>query len=226
MVYVTASRHRTPIEFILARIIRIVPLYWFYTFGVALLMYVAPALYHSNELSVRHLVLSLLFIPHNAAVFPSPIQPMVKAGWTLLYEMFFYSVFAIAMVVSYQRRVAIAAVAIVAVVAMNVIAGPFSSEALANDTSVPFFVSFFGSQIVLEFVLGMLVAVYYLRGPRLDLSRWVGTGIVLLGFATLYCVEFVAGSSVESNLRFVSYGISAALIVLASLLMERACQIQ
>ena len=42
MVYVTSSRLRSPKEFILARIIRIVPVYWFYTFGVMLLMVVAP----------------------------------------------------------------------------------------------------------------------------------------------------------------------------------------
>ena len=223
MVYVTSSRLRSPKEFILARIIRIVPVYWFYTFGVMLLMVVAPTLYRTNELSVRHLVLSLLFIPHHTAVVPDSILPMVKVGWTLIYEMSFYLVFALAMVVSFRRRIAVTAAVLATVVAISALAGPFSAQALLNDSSAAFYLHFYGYQIVLEFVLGMLIAAYYLHGKLPRLNIWIGVAIVLLASAVMLATSQGGDADVvESSNRLFCFGIPAAAIVLTVLLLENS----
>lgn len=79
--------------FLVNRLFRIVPNYWFYTAILAIT--VAIGLYDSGwtEHSLR---LSFLFIPHEHPVFHAN-YPLLTVGWTLIYELFFYVVLSIAL---------------------------------------------------------------------------------------------------------------------------------
>ena len=77
-------------SFILRRLIRIVPIYWFYTSLMVLAMMLFSSILKSNKLEFDHLIASIFFIP-----WPHPttgaIRPVLGQGWTLNYEMFFYA---------------------------------------------------------------------------------------------------------------------------------------
>src|SRR3954452_12402158 len=91
MVYVS-QRETTPQRFLWARFVRVVPLYWAITLFVGLA-------YGSD---IRHLLLSLALWPH-----PGPAGqgwPVVGQGWTLVFEVFFYAVFAATLLVSARIR--------------------------------------------------------------------------------------------------------------------------
>jgi len=79
--------------FLIKRIIRIVPLYWFGTLGVFAVALLSPALLHNTSADWNHLLKSLLFIPYMRE--DHTIRPVLFLGWTLEYEAFFYVVFAL-----------------------------------------------------------------------------------------------------------------------------------
>ena len=62
---------------------RVVPLYWAVTLALALLVLAAPGVLPQVGFAWGHLVLSLLFIPHDDLV-GNPF-PLLPVGWTLNY---------------------------------------------------------------------------------------------------------------------------------------------
>ncbi|MDB5937705.1 MAG: acyltransferase, partial [Polaromonas sp.] len=79
--------------FMKRRLLRIAPLYWFYTLLKAALVLILPSLALRSSIDMQHLLASMLFIP---ALSPwGLVQPTLPVGWTLNFEMLFYVVFAI-----------------------------------------------------------------------------------------------------------------------------------
>ena len=68
-------------EFLVRRVSRIVPLYWLATLATAALLAAAPSLFDRAEFQWRHLVLSMLFLPHYAP--DGGLWPILGVGWTL-----------------------------------------------------------------------------------------------------------------------------------------------
>lgn len=81
--------------FMLRRLIRIAPLYWLATLLKVSLSVVQPDAIRQNQIEPAAVIQSLLFIPFfNAQHF---VWPVHGVGWTLMHEMFFYSLFALAL---------------------------------------------------------------------------------------------------------------------------------
>jgi exopolysaccharide production protein ExoZ len=79
-------------EFLVRRLIRIVPLYWLATSIKIAIAIAIPAVVLHNHFDFNYSVKSLLFIPAFNSV--GEVRPIHGVGWTLLHEMFFYAVFA------------------------------------------------------------------------------------------------------------------------------------
>src|SRR5262249_27030727 len=91
----------SPKQFLLRRIVRIVPLYWTATLAVFWLALFTPHILHSTRPDYRQLLCSLLFIPYETP--EAGTLPTLILGWSLNYEMYFYVVFAIALAVVPRR---------------------------------------------------------------------------------------------------------------------------
>ena len=101
------ARESAGIEFMLRRAARIVPTYWFFT---SVLVYIARRqIPVSPDYSWQHILASYLFVPYSRPV-DGAMLPLLPLGWTLNYEMFFYAVFAVALIL--PRVGAIAAVSV------------------------------------------------------------------------------------------------------------------
>lgn len=186
-------------HFFAKRIIRVVPLYWIGTFGVFAIALMAPRLLNNTTASPLDLVRSLLFIPFMKG---SEVHPVMFLGWTLNYEMLFYVMFAIAMKFSHRHRAAICSGLICALVLIGGILKPESTP-----------MKFWTNSIILEFVLGIgcyqiwrASASPIVQKPGIT-SRFAS---VLLGIAFLACLP-VFRSLIHSDIRFLKYGIVAAL---------------
>ena len=79
----------SPRSFLTRRLARIVPLYWAVTLAMVAFSAVPGAL-PNLQLTWRHVLLSLLFVPHAAP--DGAVFPVLVPGWTLTYEMFFYAI--------------------------------------------------------------------------------------------------------------------------------------
>lgn len=206
MVYVTSKREQSAAQFLAMRAARIIPVYWFFTLGAAALMFFLPRLYNSNELSLKHVVLSLLFIPHTSG--RADLSPLVKQGWTLNYEVFFYLLFALAMAISVRRRTAIAVATLIAFSAAGHLMG-LTGISLGT-------LSFYFQDIILEFAFGMLIATAFLNG-KLDriMAPLAGT-LVVAGFVAMFVFQ-----SDDLTKRALIYGLPAAAIVIGALTFEQ-----
>jgi exopolysaccharide production protein ExoZ len=95
MVITTAGRGSRPGDFMLRRIARIVPSYWFYTTALALFIVAMPGVLNLS-VTLPHYLESIFFVPHvsrdNQLSFCTgerSLQPLLQPGWTLNFEMFF-----------------------------------------------------------------------------------------------------------------------------------------
>jgi len=178
-----------PVEFFARRLARIVPLYWAVT--AVLVWFVMP------YASTKAVLGSLFFTPR-----VPPETPLLGVGWTLVYEMFFYSVFAVALLA--RRRVAVVAVVSLFLVSF-ILLGP-ASDATSTGTAAPlrYSFAFFSDSIVLEFVYGMVIALVFRAGIRLSISAT----ITLLLLAVAWYV-----APLPAMPRPFSFGVPAALVV-------------
>jgi exopolysaccharide production protein ExoZ len=206
MVYVTRERERSAGQFLSMRAIRIIPIYWFYTLAAASLMLVLPQIFRSNELSARHVLLSLLFVPHYTET--TGTSPIVKQGWTLNYEVFFYVIFAIAMAISARRRVQLSACVLVGLAAIG-----YSTHALHLQLGT---VAFYLQSIILEFAIGMIIATLFIRGKLRHLGAKVGIPLALAGFGAMIALD----PFYSDSMRVFVYGVPASAIVIGALAID------
>ena len=153
MSYTTARpSERSPASFVLKRLARIVPLYWVMTLAVFGLGLAAPALFHLSQASLTQLLRSLIFIPYARA--DGMAEPVLFLGWTLNYEMFFYAIFAAAMLISQRFYLWITIGAILALTAI----GQFVHSGIL--------LAFYTNDIMLEFVWGCLLFLIFQRWAK------------------------------------------------------------
>ncbi len=226
MIYVTDHKRQDPFTFWINRLLRVAPIYWIVTIGVFTLLSVAPQLGVGTEVSFKHLALSLLFIPHTTSADPETFLPMVRVGWTLIYEMYFYSVFSLSMIVTYSFRALLATL----FMSMPIILQQIFKMQI-NDS---LFLYVFGDLIVLQFVFGMLLARLALtkRGQSLLLAIGtancqffrLGSGFypILIGIATISIMSAFERDVIlrQPELRVIVYGFPSIFLLLAGLAFD------
>jgi exopolysaccharide production protein ExoZ len=179
-----------PTKFFARRLARIVPLYWAAT--AILIWFVVP------YASTKAVFGSLFFAPH------IPLEaPLLLVGWTLIFEMFFYAVFAIALLAK-RRFAVVAGVSVFLICFSMVLGGPAPSAARIWSPPPSSGIAYLANPIVVEFVFGMIIALIYRAGGRL--SVWATIGLIIVAY-----IWFEA--TIPTVPRPYSAGIAAALIV-------------
>jgi exopolysaccharide production protein ExoZ len=100
---VTCRNPPSATSFLRHRLIRLVPLYYLFTFALLLAWLAIPKAFpNMAPPSFAHIMLSAAFIPHFDA--RGGGLPVLGQGWTLNFEMFFYLLFAIGLTLPRQQR--------------------------------------------------------------------------------------------------------------------------
>ncbi|WP_322103410.1 acyltransferase [Paraburkholderia sp. J41] len=191
--------------FISERIVRVVPLYWVVTLLSVAIGLVVPALKHKSFVTLPYVLRSLAFLPSTNPATGAP-EPVLGLGWTLNYEMFFYVVISVVLLLGIRRVY----LALVAIFAALVAAGAW----LHPETIV---LKSWTHTIILEFMFGALFAQLRISGFRLGLpaqivlfaagvAGWLFTGLPIHG---------------EFDLRGLVWGPPAALIFAGVVLGRR-----
>ncbi len=177
--------------FAIRRILRIAPLYWLVTATLVLL--------YGGETGAA-ILKTLFFVPYANAT--GAWLPIGYVGWTLNYEMFFYVIFAVALVL--PRRFAVAVV--VGAIAFLALIGHFAAPSGIVD--------FWTKPIILEFAFGCVLGLAYLEGLRLP--RPLTAVLVMAAIVAL-----VLGTSSSEMVRPFVWGLSAAALVAAACLVKK-----
>jgi peptidoglycan/LPS O-acetylase OafA/YrhL len=201
----TERRTTTPGEFWLARVFRIMPLYWIFTSLLLFSILLAPsAFFLQRNLDVVFTLKSLFLIPaYNPDV--GDITPLYTIGWTLIYEMFFYFVFGLSLFIRDRiwRLAALIAVFVSLVVAGLTIQ---PKGALAFTYTSP---------LLLEFLAGI-----GLGAAANSLSNLgAKSGFGLLAAAVIL---FIWGWFNELTLaRVIAFGPASTALVAAAIVLEK-----
>ncbi len=164
----TAARDEPVQEFFKRRIIRIVPLYWAATAVMAVNDWA------DGNLTFAALAKSLFFVPYANPNANGAIWPILVPGWTLNFEMFFYFLFGLSLVL--RRPVWSLTLVICGLAALGLSVTP-DDPILKTYTSA----------LMLEFLAGVWLGVAY---TRFDFSRFA---ILLpIGFAILLSSDWLA----------------------------------
>jgi peptidoglycan/LPS O-acetylase OafA/YrhL len=207
MVVTTSGRKQTPQGFLRNRLTRIAPLYWAITFAVFALALVAPSLLQATTADPIQLLKSLAFIPYARA--DGAMHPVVFVGWTLNYEMAFYLVFALGLMLPGRLAgLALSLAILLAAAAFGQIAQP---EGVLG---------FYAAPIILEFGAGMVLGALFVR-DRLPRGRAWGWSAAAVGLTSL--AVMLAGPWLWPQFdRAVMFGVPAVVLVASGLTAERA----
>lgn len=100
MVYTQYNKKTKPLSFIKDRIIRVVPIYWVFSFLFLALYFVMPTIFREFQPDNIFIISSFLF----SSEWFFNRHPLLSVGWTLEYEMLFYFIFSIALMLKTQKR--------------------------------------------------------------------------------------------------------------------------
>lgn len=214
IVRTTHNKNIRPTAFFKKRVLRVAPMYYFFTLLVVAMSFTMPGILKSTQPDFIQIMKSLLFVPFEKT--PERVYPVYYLGWTLNYEMFFYSLFAVSLFLPERIR----PLAITAVIVSLISAG--SQFDNPSDYGVAAF--FYTRPILLDFVLGMILASYF-QGPSrpthpLPWSICLAAGVAWLVIGGQL---FSFGSSVSPPTdTFMAFGVPAALIVAGAVGLEHS----
>lgn len=184
--YTQMSRRKTTTDFLKTRFIRIIPIYWLLTLSVIFLFYLAPDIFRTITLSPLWILSSLFFMSQPLM----GTDPIVYVGWTLEWEMLFYIIFS-----------------------LSLIARTWLFLLLLVNTFVLLISLITGNSIIMEFLLGLVIA--YIVHQKTYPPLW-GFIILLIGIFFLSLSLFPGIQVLQIN-RFIIWGIPSFLIVIGSI---------
>lgn len=205
MTYTAAVHRYTAGAFLARRAIRIAPLYWATTSLVALLLIFAPSFAANSTFTLESYLQSLFFIPH---VNPSTnaILPMLKLGWTLNYEAFFYVCFALVIGFAPVLRTTLLTLGFAAL---------FVAVTLLQPEAAP--LRFWADTILFEFIFGCVVAVVFLKRGLEKIHAAVWLGLLMFGVAA---IAILSAEPQPAFFRFLMFGVPSAFVLAACVALE------
>jgi exopolysaccharide production protein ExoZ len=197
----SAPNSRAGWLFLRKRLIRVVPLYWFFTTLKLLILLVSPSASLKSFPTAENIFESYFFIPFKGE--DGSFWPVLSVGWTLNFEMFFYLAFAFSVAFFSARVVGV----VIVFIAVFVLQFFFLSQDV---------LSFYLDSILLEFVLGMVIAANRNSIVCLFKSAFGSRSAVVF----IICVMFLSFVVLDGLPRGLHWGVPAALIVLVAIILE------
>jgi exopolysaccharide production protein ExoZ len=200
MVYVHRSAIGKPDQlksFLVKRAVRIYPIYWIITIAVLLFFLVIPGFANSKDLSIQHIFVSLLLLPQND-------KPILDVGWTLIYELYFYFLFSLAIWFKPKYSVPILSSWLFVTTLHYLKVVDFGGEAFLLNVV-------FGN-MNLEFVLGCLAGYIVIKfGSKISKNRWILFGVANVGYVVLLVI--FATTKLEFD-RISTFAVLSALLII------------
>jgi exopolysaccharide production protein ExoZ len=194
MWHTTVETNISVIDFWRHRIVRIVPLYWICLSILVAIAMLTPGTLNSSILTPENTFKSFLFVPHFHVV-QKIIAPILIPGWSLDYEMYFYFLFGIALLVrSTFLRAALIAVVLLSLVTAGIVIQPKDAVAIV-----------YTHPDLLKFLGGIILAILY----RANLLNGIIPGIMLV----------LIGTSTHFIFVWINYGLFRDLVGFSSIIV-------
>jgi exopolysaccharide production protein ExoZ len=200
MCHTTTARHDT-IQgvgtFLKKRVLRIMPLYWFLTIIALLIFIIMPHRINTGG-GETEIISSFLLLPTNGSF-------LLKNGWTLSYEYYFYLIFSIGLIFNEKIGRSLVTVLLILLVIIGHI---------LNNKGV--YSAFCFNLILLEFIMG--ITLYYLF--KLFVSIPKAISLLLVSISITFFVILNNAEGICFGPRIIDYGIPAFIFCSGIVLME------
>ncbi|MEG3975966.1 acyltransferase [Microcoleus sp. herbarium8] len=203
MVYV----HRSAIgnkdqlkSFLVKRAVRIYPIYWIVTLIVLVFFLVIPGFANNQDLGFGKIITSLLLLPNQNL-------PILNVGWTLIYELYFYFLFSIAIWLKPKHSVPILSTLLFVTILHYL-------KIVEFDGGYAFLLNLVFGDMNLEFVLGCLAGYIVIKfASKISKNRWILFGAANLGYVVLLVIFATTKLEVD---RISTFGVLATLLIIGS----------
>ena len=186
-------------KFIYSRISRVVPIYWLLTFLSLLLLVYLPELFkHRSQIEFNWVLSSFFFIPASTSYGVN--TPLLGVGWTLNYEMFFYSIFAFFMFFKKKFFIGFCSIYTLLIIIF--------ADYDQNITTT--YKGLILSPLILEFILGMIAASFFLNYKKV-IKKFNILFLLIALSILLYSIINIPISYIE---RVVMWGLGSFFLVL------------
>ena len=193
MVHITYNKEVSVKEFFFKRIIRIYPIFWFYA-SIALVIFLLSPDMINRSASMPTLILpSYLLIPY------TEFTNLVQVAWTLIYEIHFYLVFALSLLLVNQYRYIFSGL-LLSIAALSSLIG-----------YEQYYLKYVTDPIILEFLLGMIVYFILFKKDKKDL--------IILSTLFVFSASILFLNSSLSE-RVLTYGIPSFILMLVVLYLD------
>ncbi|MFW2590215.1 acyltransferase family protein [Sagittula sp. SSi028] len=189
-----------PRTFLLHRALRIYPIYWLCC--LAILGVTAVGFLSNLDTSSEAVLRSFLLVPNDAHV--------LGVAWTLVYEMYFYLLFA-ATLLFRSRRITVFLCAVLLV--LGHLAAPLAVDPVVQR--------FLANPIVFEFALGMGLALAFANGRLPVVPVVMGLPTLLLLFVAPIFMPHEGTHGLEGWGRVLAWGLPSALLLASVLYVAR-----
>ena len=191
--YIHIKKNRNGFDFILQRIKRIVPLYWFYSSVLFIFYLLFPFLFNKYTSDFNNFFLSLLFLS-NTFFNKLPVYPL---GWTLELEFFYYLIFGLLIIFIGKKNYFL--------------------------FFIMFFIILFSltiNLIFIEFLYGIFIGIFYFNNKKklkYIISKYSYI-LLLIGIIGIFLPSFI---SLNYN-RVVLYGLPSFFMVLGAVFLKQS----
>ena len=159
----TERKAISPTSFMLARVKRIIPLYWFLSLVALAIFLMRPDLVNSSGGTTTVL--------HSFTLFPTGEKLLIQNGWTLSFEFLFYLIFAASIAINSDNKIRNTIIVLCSLVCAGLLLEP-------NGAAL----GFLTSTLLLEFAMGM-AAYLYLR--KYSGHKLINAGLIIFGMIAL-----------------------------------------
>jgi exopolysaccharide production protein ExoZ len=208
--------------FIAKRVIRLWPVYAVATALMFAITRGLPGLaFHPPPTALRHALELRPVDPHQAAPFYG--YPLLHPGWTLVYEAWFYLLFAASLLAGRWRWWALAGLFATFLVVVPLAAtGHVQSEA-AIGYGFGNYLCVATNPLVWEFLAGVAIGAWYQRPPILLRNRRLLTSLAVLA---AMLVLWQQGSDVREGHGPLRWGVPATVLVWSLAMLDRVCRLR
>jgi exopolysaccharide production protein ExoZ len=173
MCYTQFKVKSSPLNFVKARLKRIVPIYWIVTSLILFLFFLDPGVIIKRNFTSELISSSYLFYSY----LMNDIYPIIVQGWTLELEILFYVVFAVSLNFRNLKLVIISAAIILSLITI------FTKQFL-----------------LIEFIFGMLIAYIY---NQIKFDKRLGLTLLIIGiFFLFFSIKFNLNTDSFSRIFF------------------------
>ena len=202
-------------RFLAHRFARIYPPLWLVLIPLLVVYFIRPELINASNNHQVELLQSFLCMPQDHL-------PLLQVAWSLIYEVHFYFVVSIALILRPTYRVLFGIIWFLMV--LGIYCAFWRGDFGGNRWLQVFF-----SPFSLTFLLGYFIGLWYSCRPASSIGIALSCGVLALcGLALAARYMPVDGyyPNINSLYRFFYYGIPCALLVLGAVLIENATQLR